>query len=108
MALCGISKSMFFRLWTRAPRTTMLSFDMGSRRSAGEESVGKQHFACPPPQMRLRPAAETFDYIWLRIAAGEHGRDGARLSACCDNAAPFETGSHARGVMPAHEITFAL
>ena len=26
--LCGISKSMFFRLWTRAPRTMMLSFAM--------------------------------------------------------------------------------
>src|SRR5581483_8391140 len=26
--LCGISKSMFLRLWTRAPRTTMLSVDI--------------------------------------------------------------------------------
>src|SRR4051812_40392451 len=26
--LCGISKSMFLRLWTRAPRTTILSVDM--------------------------------------------------------------------------------
>src|SRR5437763_6064245 len=26
-ALCGISKSTFLRLWTRAPRTTMLSLE---------------------------------------------------------------------------------
>jgi hypothetical protein len=26
--LWGIEKSMFFRLWTRAPRTTMLSLDI--------------------------------------------------------------------------------
>src|SRR5215470_1541039 len=26
--LCGISKSMFLRLWTRAPRTTMFSVDI--------------------------------------------------------------------------------
>src|SRR5215470_5906686 len=26
--LCGISKSMFLRLWTRAPRTTMVSVDI--------------------------------------------------------------------------------
>jgi hypothetical protein len=32
--LCGISKSMFFRLWTRAPRTTILSFDMAPMFSA--------------------------------------------------------------------------
>src|SRR5215813_13591553 len=27
-ALWGMSKSMFFRLWTRTPRTTMLSFSV--------------------------------------------------------------------------------
>jgi hypothetical protein len=26
--LCGISKSTFFKLWTRAPRTVMLSVDI--------------------------------------------------------------------------------
>src|SRR5690348_8134444 len=31
--LWGISKSTFFRLWTRAPRTTMLSFDIRKRPS---------------------------------------------------------------------------
>src|SRR5690348_15600443 len=30
-SLCGISKSMFLRLWTRAPRTKMLSVAMGNR-----------------------------------------------------------------------------
>src|SRR5581483_274214 len=29
--LCGISKSMFLRLWTRAPRTTMDSVDIWKR-----------------------------------------------------------------------------
>jgi hypothetical protein len=29
-ALCGISKSTFFRLWVLAPRTTMLSVDIGT------------------------------------------------------------------------------
>src|SRR5271165_1034956 len=47
--LCGISKSMFFRLWTRAPRTMMLSFDMA------------QHSATP--QILSESGAETFDYI---------------------------------------------
>src|SRR5208337_5506617 len=57
--LCGISKSMFFRLWTRAPRTTMLSFDMAPRIPAG-------------PQNRPKWDAETFDYnCWsLMLQAG--------------------------------------
>src|SRR5579864_3124087 len=48
--LWGISKSMFFRLWTRAPRTTIVS-DIGE----------------PPPEAScaLRTAA-----LWLQIASG--------------------------------------
>lgn len=37
MVLCGISKSIFLRLWTRAPRTMMLSVDITRDR----HSVGK-------------------------------------------------------------------
>src|ERR1051325_10499524 len=37
--LCGISKSMFLRLWTRAPRTTMDSVDIVKRPSARAQSA---------------------------------------------------------------------
>src|SRR5207253_5930002 len=38
--LWGISKSMFFRLWTRAPRTTMDSVDILGATAAAAESQG--------------------------------------------------------------------
>src|SRR5207253_9733005 len=38
--LWGISKSMFFRLWTRAPRTTMDSVDKLGATAAAAESQG--------------------------------------------------------------------
>src|SRR6266705_1462935 len=48
--LCWISKSMFLRLWTRAPRTTMLSID---KKIVPPENFGL--WPCPG-SAALRPA----------------------------------------------------
>jgi len=60
---------MFFRLWTRAPRTMMLSFDMA------------QHSAAP--QILSESGAETFDYIGWKASSprghGGHGPEALRL-----------------------------
>src|SRR5664279_4056244 len=60
--LCGISKSMFFRLWTRAPRTVMLSFDMAP--SFGR-SLWRGAACTPPLQIGSNHAAETSYYSGL-------------------------------------------
>jgi hypothetical protein len=65
----------------------MLSFDMGPRFSA-EKNLQGAAFRLSAPQIRLKLAAETFNYIWLGMAAGEPGRNGTGLKACCDKAAP--------------------
>src|SRR5689334_10262122 len=49
--LCGISKSTFFRLWTRAPRTTMLSFDI--RRKPIPDALREVHEAEGNSQLYL-------------------------------------------------------
>src|SRR5882672_7892821 len=41
--LCGISKSIFLRLWTRAPRTIMLSVDIDTGTAAARTSPRRQH-----------------------------------------------------------------
>ena len=75
----------------------MLSFDMGPRFSA-EKNLQGAAFRLSAPQIRLKLAAETFNYICLRMAAGEHGRDGTGLKACCAKAAPAEKeGSYTSG-----------
>src|SRR5438045_2955186 len=53
--LCGISKSMFLRLWTRAPRTTMLSVDIN-----GPPQPRRFHLA--GPSGGLSEATESFYY----------------------------------------------
>src|SRR5271157_1389702 len=63
--LCGISKSMLFRLWTRAPRTMMLSFDMGPRRQPFRKVQSARYVA----QNGSRTTAETFYYKWLGDSA---------------------------------------
>src|SRR5271169_702860 len=55
-ALCGISRSIFFRLWTRAPLTTISSFAMSPRiQQAFPERL-------PTPQTGSESAAETSYY----------------------------------------------
>src|ERR1035438_3757719 len=61
--LWGISKSIFLRLWTRAPRTTMLSFDIDS--TVQRARCAQMH---APLQNGLEATAETSDYKWLRGA----------------------------------------
>src|SRR6476660_3664644 len=59
-ALFGISKSMFLRLWTRAPRTTMLSLefsDIGNLKAGQPKPIARRS-ATEEPE---RPA-ETFYY----------------------------------------------
>src|SRR5690349_15587822 len=69
--LCGISKSMFLRLWTRAPRTMMLSVDIG--RNVLDPSCAPPGRHCGLPTTRFRSAAESFNYK-LRSKAGSIGR----------------------------------
>src|SRR5579863_417234 len=53
--LCGISQSTFFRLWTRAPRTVMLSFDMARTLRLRDRAL----------QIGSERSAETYDYSRL-------------------------------------------
>src|SRR5450759_3531472 len=53
--LCGISKSIFLRLCTRAPRTTMLSLDIRKTGAPPLESVTGRTYA-------FDGVAESFDY----------------------------------------------
>src|SRR5579864_3779109 len=53
--LWGTSKSTFFRLWTRAPRTTMLSVDISKESKQSPES-GRMRSVAPPG------TAESFYY----------------------------------------------
>jgi len=59
--LCGISKSMFFRLWTRAPRTVILSFDMAPGFTPPATAAGGRR-ALAAFQERLEPDGQTSDY----------------------------------------------
>src|SRR5579863_5549689 len=61
--LCGISKSMFLRLWTRAPRTMMLSFDIGR---TVLDPAALRH--CGLPTTGFGSTAESFDYKWSNKA----------------------------------------
>src|SRR5271169_3779168 len=60
--LWGISRSMFFRLWTRAPRTTMLSFDICPK-FVGRFRQGSGR-PCPAQTSQIAPktSAETSYY----------------------------------------------
>src|SRR5438552_4850090 len=44
-ALWGISKSMFLRLWTRAPRTTMLSLEIKSDINVASDALVRGRLA---------------------------------------------------------------
>src|SRR5580700_8181662 len=64
--LCGISKSMFLRLWTRAPRTTILSVG-ASTVCLGREDIGSRAGTARvrPERSRPEPSArltESFYY----------------------------------------------
>src|SRR5579864_693634 len=61
--LCGISKSTFLRLWTRAPRTMMLSFDIGR---TVLDPAALRH--CGLPTTGFGSTAESFDYKWWNKA----------------------------------------
>src|ERR1700686_1289914 len=52
MALWGTSKSMFLRLWTRAPRTTIFSL--------AETGIGAQKTAVPQGELRGVSGTRTF------------------------------------------------
>src|SRR5579884_323197 len=76
--LWGISKSMFFRLWTRAPRTTIVS----DIREPPPEPVLR--IAGCGPTDRFRSSAESFYYkCEKRIrAGGNESLGGCRFSSC--------------------------
>src|SRR5574340_797540 len=76
--LCGMSKSMFLRLWTRAPRTTMLSVAMGpSATACGRGS--------PPAPDGSRHAAESSYYTV---------RQGLRTALCPRSQHPVRAPSY--------------
>src|SRR5207245_3799740 len=50
--LCGISKSMFLRLWTRAPRTVIESFDIAPGSPAVAHRRGSAGRDCPRSEER--------------------------------------------------------
>jgi hypothetical protein len=79
---------------------------MGPRFSAAKNLKGAA-FRLPAPQMRLKLAAETFDYIWLRIAAGEHQKGWCAPKRVLRQPSPLSTVVARKEVMPAWEITFA-
>src|ERR1035437_10131581 len=62
--LWEISKSIFFKLWTRAPRTMMLSFDIVTRCS----QTGRRNFR--ESTEGFRRAAESFYYTRWRARGG--------------------------------------
>src|SRR5579863_1044332 len=78
--LCGISQSTFFRLWTRAPRTVMLSFDMARTLRLRDRAL----------QMGSERSAETYDYSrlagrsprgWGGAGVGKHALQAIILPA---------------------------
>src|SRR5579864_2628886 len=89
MALCGISKSMFLRLWTRAPRTTILSLEISDIRIQKRPSA---EIRMPPRTEGSESPAESFYYkagksrlmtanksVWVQEFELERG---TRLSKC--------------------------
>ena len=65
-ALCGISKSMFFRLWTRAPRTMMLRLTWAP--GFFGQALASRNLRAPPQNGAAR-AAETSYYNCLGAGA---------------------------------------
>src|SRR5579864_5777958 len=65
MALCGISKSMFLRLWTRAPRTTILSLEASDIRI--QEAAIQTQLRMGVSEESERPA-ESFYYKAGKVA----------------------------------------
>src|SRR5215475_6321334 len=82
-ALCGISKSMFFRLWTRAPRTTMLWFkDSGMGEYTTTLAPKIETHSDGRPTDDSASVAESFNYIqvgpWLaRVGTRRDGKTRA-------------------------------
>src|SRR3970040_917375 len=77
MASWGISKSMFFRLWTRAPLTTMDSV-VGGRSGTGATKFGLHEDAAP--QCGQGHYAKTYDYK-VRLHPSQRG-PGGMTGAC--------------------------
>src|SRR5690242_11308086 len=66
-ALCGISTSMFLRLWVRAPRTTMLPLPSGAGMGAGSPLFSTSEVAIGTNPVRgatgwLSAAGQSFYY----------------------------------------------
>src|SRR5215471_1649947 len=70
--LWGTSKSMFLRLWTRAPRTTMLSVDIGQR-GFWQPLPSGRHPCC------ASATAESFYYTGHRDAIWGGGTPSSRV-----------------------------
>src|SRR6266851_4600710 len=95
-ALCGISKSMFLRLWTRAPRTTILSlgFKSDMKYSPGNALVApdargwsrtpaKRSFHDRRPSDDSARAAQSFYYKAGAIKVSAGARVSASWIASC-------------------------
>src|SRR5579864_2830586 len=76
--LWGMEKSMFFRLWTRAPRTTMLSVDI--RKGTAASPAWPQNAQKGRVRRRWRAYGIPLLYGTDRAAFGEAVEDGRRES----------------------------
>src|SRR5438067_7822036 len=59
-ALCGISKSIFLRLWTRTPRTTMLSLPVRS----GAGAINVPLYNAPVYRCAFRTQCDPGRFLW--------------------------------------------
>src|SRR5579871_1652036 len=65
IVLWGISKSTFFRLWTRAPRTTMLSVDIRTvLQPVAIRHTQRGRQTRDRPHSGLKTAGRIFHYTW--------------------------------------------